>query len=72
MIFSFYEHIAPKKKQKSTLKKKTMHDLQSKPTKNTHVVDLSKKQTIGKEVVEHTHTHTYILGGRLPTPQKLS
>jgi hypothetical protein len=43
-----------------------MHDLQSKPTKNTHVVDLSKKQTIGKEVVEH------ILRGRLPTTQKLS
>jgi hypothetical protein len=37
-----------------------MHDLQSKPTKNTHVADLFKKQTIGKEVVEHTHTHTHI------------
>jgi hypothetical protein len=79
------EHMAPKKKTlKSTLKQnnawsskqthqKTMHGLRSKPTQNTHVVDLSKKQTIGKEVVEHTHTHTHTsLGERLPTTQKLS
>jgi ribosomal protein S25 len=48
--------MAKKNTLKST-KKQTMHNLQSKPNKNTHVVDLSKKQSIGKEVVEHTYIH---------------
>ncbi len=49
----------PKKNPKIHVKI-TMHDLQSKPTKKPMLWTCLRKQTIGKEVVEHTHTHTYI------------
>lgn len=75
-IHFFWVRTWPKKNPKIHVKK-TMHDLQSKPTtKRMLWTCLRNKQLAKKLLNTHTsYTHTYILEGggrRLPTTQKLS